>query len=111
MNPRWLAPEIFDAAPYTAASDVFAFGVVMWELLTWDVPWTGYGEWQIVTQLRTGGRPTIPPADQLPGGTFPGLQAYVALMQRCWAQEPGDRPSFALVAEELGRMVEKYPKY
>jgi serine/threonine protein kinase len=38
-NPRWLAPEIMDDEEATAASDVFSFGVVMWELLTWQLPW------------------------------------------------------------------------
>jgi serine/threonine protein kinase len=38
-NPRWLAPEVLNGTPATFASDVFAFGVVMWEVLTWDIPW------------------------------------------------------------------------
>ncbi len=38
-NPRWLAPELLKGSPATLASDVFAFGVVMWEVLTWDIPW------------------------------------------------------------------------
>jgi hypothetical protein len=38
-NPRWLAPELFNGKPATLAADVFAFGVVMWEVLTWDIPW------------------------------------------------------------------------
>ena len=38
-NPRWLAPEVLKGDPATPAADVFAFGVVMWEVLTWDIPW------------------------------------------------------------------------
>ena len=38
-NPRWLAPEVLDGQQATPAADVFAFGVVMWEVLTWDIPW------------------------------------------------------------------------
>ncbi len=38
-NPRWMAPELLDGDPATPAADVFAFGVVMWEVLTWDIPW------------------------------------------------------------------------
>ena len=38
-NPRWLAPELLDGQQATPAADVFAFGVVMWEVLTWDIPW------------------------------------------------------------------------
>jgi serine/threonine protein kinase len=38
-NPRWMAPELLRGGQATFASDVFAFGVVMWEVLTWDIPW------------------------------------------------------------------------
>ena len=37
---------------------------------------------------------------QLPGGTFAALGDYTALMRRCWAEQPGERPSFDQV--ELG---------
>lgn len=34
---RWLAPEILAGLPYTVAADVYSFGIIMWELLTWEV--------------------------------------------------------------------------
>ena len=40
-NPRWMPPEVFEARRATAASDVFSFAVVLWELLTWKLPWAG----------------------------------------------------------------------
>jgi hypothetical protein len=62
----------------------FAFGIVMWELLTWELPWTGMGEWQIVASRMAGIRPEVPQASQLAGqGVFPQLENYVAIMQRC----------------------------
>jgi hypothetical protein len=109
MNPRWLAPEIMGGAPFTTASDAFAFGVVMWELLCWDVPWMGMTDWQIVGAVRdSGGRPPVPPVGKLPGGGFPGLQAYLNLMRRCWEQLPGNRPGFDVIAAELNRLVRQY---
>jgi len=40
-NPRWLAPEIMSGASgFTFATDVYAFGVVMYEMLTFQVPWS-----------------------------------------------------------------------
>jgi serine/threonine protein kinase len=40
-NPRWLAPEVLEGRRPTAASDVFSFAVVLWEMLTWELPWAG----------------------------------------------------------------------
>ena len=46
-NPRWLAPEILSGRGYTFSSDVYSFGMILWELMTWRVPWHDYGPWQV----------------------------------------------------------------
>ena len=54
--------------------------------------------------VGAGERPRIPPRGELPGpdtAAFGGLDAYVALLQKCWAQDPQERPAFAAIAEEL----------
>ena len=47
----------------------------------------------------------VPDPSRLPGGhdneVFQGLPAYVALIYKCWAQEPATRPSFADIIPEL----------
>ena len=50
-NPRWLAPEILSGRGYTFSSDVFSFGVIMWEFLTWQIPWHDCGPWQVHSPL------------------------------------------------------------
>lgn len=52
-------------------------------------------------QLMTGGRPPLPTLEELPSPGFPGLPAYEALLQRCWAQDPTERPGFAEVIQKL----------
>lgn len=47
MNPRWLAPEIQSNKAYTLSSDVFSFGMIMFELLTWQLPWPEYEKVQV----------------------------------------------------------------
>lgn len=47
-NPRWLAPEILSGRGYTFSSDVYSFGVIMWEFLTWQIPWHECGPWQVL---------------------------------------------------------------
>lgn len=134
---------------------VFSWAVVMWEMLTFDVPWgtgnpwtvsAGWGErvrqeearlcasccvvgdWplagcvvslqprpalplpllrllQLVSHVLAGGRLEVPPVEALPGGDAPALRAglgiYVALMRRCWADAPEERPSFNEIVPEL----------
>ncbi len=50
---------------------------------------------QVSSLIINGSRPPIPAPDELPGGEFEELDDYVTLMQRCWAQDPVDRPTFA----------------
>jgi hypothetical protein len=38
-NPRWSAPEVISSSLMSTSADVFSFGVVMWELLTWQQPY------------------------------------------------------------------------
>ncbi len=76
--------------------------MILWELLTWERPWGATNPWQISAAVLAGRRLEIPNPAALPGpgpGSPEGLAAYLSLMQRCWAQAPGDRPSFAEVVQ------------
>ena len=106
-NPRWLAPEILRGGRPTAASDVFSFGIIMWEMLTWKLPWLDTSVWGIVGKVQDGERPPLPSLSELPG--FSGqaalptetLNAFVALMNECWAPQPDARPNFGDIAAKL----------
>jgi len=107
-NPRWLSPALLEGAPATTADDVFAFGVVMWEILVWDIPWLITTPWNIMRAVTGGERLEIPDKKDLPGPDtkeFKGLDGYVALMERCWAQDPAARPNFSEVIIELRKLM------
>lgn len=74
--------------------------------VTWEQPWAAVGAWEVVSVVNNGGRPEIPAPRDLRGGAFPGLPAYTALLRRCWAQNPYDRPSFAELVPELRALLE-----
>jgi hypothetical protein len=98
----WMAPEVYRGdRNYTGAVDVYSYGIVMWELATRKKPWvdelsheTVFFE-QLNRALQTGRRPAIPDDVAAEHGE------YVAVMQRCWAGDPADRPTFAEVATNL----------
>eukprot|EP00890_Picochlorum_soloecismus_P005664 jgi/Picsp_1/6099/NSC_03453-R1_serine threonine-protein kinase ctr1-like len=103
MNPRWLAPELFDGISASSASDIFSLGVIMWEILTLQVPWDGTNPWSIVERIRRG--------ERLPYGYNPEVcqqadyDAYVGLMNACWAATPSERPTATSVVSSLEKMM------
>jgi hypothetical protein len=59
---------------------------------------------QVVKFITSGRRLPMPSRDAMPGpesGAFEGLDGYIALMNRCWAQNPEDRPTFHEISDCL----------
>ncbi|CAD7700283.1 unnamed protein product [Ostreobium quekettii] len=109
-NPRWLAPEVLESNLHTTASDVYPFGIIMWELLTWEQPWEqdNVNTFQILQfVLRDDLRPQIPPKEELPGDALPDdlYTDYLALMRECWDKDPCRRPSFQDIVVRLQHMM------
>ena len=108
-NPRWLAPEVLAGGGGDCAADRYAFGIILWELMTWEMPWADANVWQLSRQIMGGLRPPIPDPATLPGpGPFAGLGRYIELMEACWSQEPSARPSFNEICDVLKKLVETH---
>jgi hypothetical protein len=91
------APERMKGETKSTATDVYAFGVLMWEFLTCEVPFADHPG-LIDTLVLRGVRPSIP--SPLPEG-FPA--DYFKLMQECWSDNPAQRPT----AEQVHRCLLK----
>ena len=86
-TPAYFAPELLDGHRLTAASDVYGFGVVAYEMLSGELPFTGRSPF--VVALRRLSEPPRP-IRQL----VPGLDPHwVRVLDRCLQRRPEDRPA------------------
>ena len=107
-SAAWIAPEVTvltdvqnfkKFSQYGFKADVFSFGMVLYELLTCRIPWSGTDKRftsEIMQAVVAGERP---PIGELELGDAPF--GFVALMRKCWDTEADKRPLFADVLLEL----------
>lgn len=90
----WLAPEVINYAHFSKDSDVYAFGIVLWEIFSRQEVYEGYSAAQIISKVAHEGlRPRIPP-NSICG----------PLMAECWSQDASDRPGFPRILKVLSNI-------
>ena len=83
---KWTAPEGLAYNKFTTKSDVWAFGILLWEIATYGMsPYPGVELTDVYQLLESGYRMECPPG--CPGRIYD-------LMRQCWNWEPAERPSF-----------------
>lgn len=97
---RWSAPEILGLNKFSSKSDVWAFGVLMWEILTCgDLPY-GKANNRDIYQKVYERRQHLYKPEKCPD------QVY-SIMLSCWAFEPEDRPTFDQIYSDLRNVIER----
>ena len=91
---KWMAPESLEEGEFSTSSDVWSFGVVMWEM---NAPQeTPYGDicdpLRLAMKIARGTRLSIPES-------YPPTVAKI--MKACWHHNPAKRPSFLLISSLL----------
>ncbi|KAJ3030994.1 UNVERIFIED_CONTAM: hypothetical protein HDU68_007028 [Siphonaria sp. JEL0065] len=93
---NWMSPEQrLSPSQITTKSDIWSFGMVMWELVAGQIPFTSKSDEEIVVAIQSEhGRP------EMPQGCDPKLWA---LIQKCWALNPATRPIAKEIRLYLGK--------
>jgi len=96
---RWTSPEAVHFGQYSSKSDVWSFGVVMYEIITEGKnPYAAMSNEEVMQKIQTGYRMPCPIECDSP--------AYYALMLKCWSEKPEGRPSFLDVKREIDTLFE-----
>ena len=98
---QWMAPEVLVSQKYNEKADVYSYGIILWEMLTGDVPYRGLGEIQIaVAVINKNLRPIIP--KNCP-------QNLAKFIRICWDQDPNKRPDFNTIVRALESGAISFP--
>lgn len=90
---RWTAPEAITHRKFTAASDVWSFGVVMWEVCSFgERPYWEWTNQKVISEITIGYR--LPAPMDTP-------ESLHTLMLRCWNIDRHRRPTFAQILQIL----------
>lgn len=90
---KWTAPEAINYGTFTIKSDVWSFGILLTEIVTYGrIPYPGMSNPEVIQNLERGYR--MPKPDECP-------DALYDVMHMCWKETPDDRPTFEYLRNVL----------
>uniref|UniRef100_A0A8C7M5Y3 non-specific protein-tyrosine kinase n=1 Tax=Oncorhynchus kisutch TaxID=8019 RepID=A0A8C7M5Y3_ONCKI len=96
---KWTAPEALNYGRYSSESDVWSYGILLWETFSLGVcPYPGMTNQQAREQVEKGYRMSCP--QKCPDEVY-------KVMQKCWEYKPENRPKFADLQKELASVKKK----
>ena len=111
---RWMSPELFDPEEFnlkdsrpTKCSDRYAFGMVMYEVLSGQLPFSKYHDFVVVAKVLKGKRPARPQGTK--GRWF--TDGIWSILECCWMPSPGGRPMVKDVLDRLEEVSSSWAPY
>uniref|UniRef100_A0A3Q2NQ06 Tyrosine-protein kinase n=1 Tax=Fundulus heteroclitus TaxID=8078 RepID=A0A3Q2NQ06_FUNHE len=95
---KWSPPEVFNYCKFSSKSDVWSYGVLMWEVFTeGQMPFDQSLNHEVVTMVTSGHRLYRPKK---------ATPALYDIMELCWNNRPEERPSFSELCLRLSDVLE-----
>ncbi|GMR33798.1 hypothetical protein PMAYCL1PPCAC_03993, partial [Pristionchus mayeri] len=95
---KWMSPEAIGKYSFSTASDVWSFGVLLFEIVTLGgTPYAGWPAAELLSRLKRGERMDRP--DNCSDNLYD-------VMLKCWSDKPSERPAFTELRKELGNLLE-----
>ncbi|KAM4541666.1 mitogen-activated protein kinase kinase kinase 9 [Odontesthes bonariensis] len=94
----WMAPEVIRSSTFSKGSDVWSYGVLLWELLTGEVPFRGIDGLAVAYGVAMN-KLALPIPSTCP-------EPFARLMENCWSPDPHYRPQFKSVLDHLTTIEE-----
>lgn len=99
-TPQWMAPEVLRNEQADEKSDIYSFGVVLWEITTEKIPWDSLNSMQVIGAVGFMNQRLDIPKDVDP--------QWASLIESCWCSEPLSRPTFQEILDKLKDLQKKY---
>ncbi|KAF8366608.1 hypothetical protein PRIPAC_84437 [Pristionchus pacificus] len=92
---RWMSPEAIESSFFSSASDVWSYGILLFEIITLGgYPYPRWRSQEVLKRLNAGERMRRPESCS---------DSMFTLMQHCWMQSPSMRPTFTHIRRFLGQ--------
>jgi serine/threonine protein kinase len=99
-NLPYIAPEVIMGKKTTFASDIYAIGILMWEISSGQPPFVNYEHnYDLAMKIVNGMRPKVVPGTPL---------KYKKLMEQCWDADSTKRPDSNTLEDEMKKLLMYY---
>ncbi|PWA60770.1 PAC motif-containing protein [Artemisia annua] len=99
-TPQWMAPEILRNEQADEKSDVYSYGVVLWEIATEKIPWDNVNPMQVIGAVGFMNQRLEIPKEVDP--------MWALLIESCWHSDPHSRPTFQEILIKLKDLKKKF---